>query len=404
MSPSPPTLLVTGGAGFIGSSFVLAVVASGEARVVTLDKLTYAGDRENLIALADHPAHTFVHGDIADGPLVASLLAWPRPTAIVNFAAESHVDRSIDRPAEVIHTNLVGTFHLLDAPYAHASALPPAEAARFRFLHVSTDEVYGSLGPTGASTEESRYAPRSPYAASKAGADHLVRAYHETYRLPTLVTHASNNYGPRQLPEKLIPAMMLRALAGLPLPVYGDGRHVRDWLHVDDHCDALRLVLARGRPGETYNVGGGDERENLDVVARLCAVLDELAPVADNPALAGRAAFVAVPPEHAAAAWMIVNDPVRDFDLIRQLVGRGFLVRTRADANTTEARKNDGSMRDKALASGAQFVSTDYPEPDKRFSDYRVRLRGGVVARANPVNGDPARNGRDLESGATARD
>ena len=288
MAAPPPTILVTGGAGFLGSSFVLAVVAAGEARVVTLDKLTYAGSLENLAALAGDPAHLFVHGDIADGGLVARLLGEHRPAAIVNFAAESHVDRSIDEPAAFVHTNLVGTFELLEAAQAHAAALPAGEAEAFRFLHVSTDEVYGSLGPTGASTEESRYAPRSPYAASKAGADHLVRAYHETYRLPTIVTHGSNSYGPRQLPEKLIPALMLRALAGLPLPIYGDGRHVRDWLHVDDHCDALRLALARGRPGETYNVGGGDERENLAVAERVCAVLDALAPPGDNPALAGR--------------------------------------------------------------------------------------------------------------------
>jgi dTDP-glucose 4,6-dehydratase len=273
-----PCLLVTGGAGFIGANFVLRAVAAGAARVVNLDKLTYAGSLDNLAPLAGDPAHVFVRGDIADRALVARLLAEHRPRAIVNFAAESHVDRSIDDPGAFIQTNVVGVLQLLEAALAHRDGLPAEEAARFRFVQVSTDEVYGSLGPTGAFTEESRFAPSSPYAASKAGADHLVQAYHRTHGLPTLTTHCSNNYGPLQYPEKLVPLVIANALAGRPLPLYGDGQQVRDWLHVGDHCDALQLVLARGRPGETYNVGGGGERTNLEVVTRICDVLDELRP------------------------------------------------------------------------------------------------------------------------------
>jgi dTDP-glucose 4,6-dehydratase len=278
MSSALPCLLVTGGAGFVGSRFVVSTVVAGGARVVNLDKLTYAGNLDNLAALEGHPGHVFVRGDIADGALVARLCAEHRPEAIVSFAAESHVDRSIDGPAPFVQTNLVGTFELLEAARAHVARLPAAEAARFRFLQVSTDEVFGSLGPTGAFTEEARYAPRSPYAASKAGADHLVRAYHETYGLATLTTNATNNYGPYQFPEKLVPLTILTALAGEPLPVYGDGQHVRDWLHVDDHCEALRLVLARGRPGAMYVIGGGNERTNLAVVEQVCDLLDQMAP------------------------------------------------------------------------------------------------------------------------------
>ena len=278
MTSSPPCLLVTGGAGFIGSSFVLRTIAAGRARIVNLDKLTYAGNLDNLASLAGDPAHVFVRGDIADRALVTRLLAEHRPSAIVNFAAESHVDRSIDSPAEFIQTNLVGTFQLLDAALAHVGALPRDEAGSFRFVHVSTDEVYGSLGEGGAFTEESPFAPSSPYAASKAGADHLVRAYHRTYGLATITTHGSNNYGPRQLPEKLIPLVITRALEGRPLPIYGDGKHVRDWLHVGDHCDAIHRILDRGCPGESYNIGGASERTNLEVVTRLCDLLDELAP------------------------------------------------------------------------------------------------------------------------------
>ncbi len=260
-------LLVTGGAGFIGSNFVLSTVAQTGEAVLNLDKLTYAGNLRNLAALEGDPRHAFVQGDIGDRALVRRLLAEQRPRAIVHFAAETHVDRSIDGPAEFVQTNVVGTFSLLEAARTHWVALPAAEKAAFRFLHVSTDEVYGSLGADDpAFTETTPYAPNSPYAASKAAADHLVRAYHHTYGLPVLTTNCSNNYGPYQFPEKLIPLMILNALDGKPLPVYGDGQNVRDWLYVDDHCAAVRLVLDKGRPGETYNIGGNSERTNLEVV------------------------------------------------------------------------------------------------------------------------------------------
>jgi dTDP-glucose 4,6-dehydratase len=279
-------ILVTGGAGFIGANFVLEWLAESAERVVNLDKLTYAGNLGNLAGITRDERHVFVRGDIGDRALVAGLLAQHRPRAIVNFAAESHVDRSIHGPAAFIETNVVGTFTLLDTAREHWSALPAAEQAAFRFLHVSTDEVYGSLGPDDPPFREvSPYAPNSPYSASKAASDHLVRAYHHTYGLPTLVTNCSNNYGPRQFPEKLIPLMIVNALAGRPLPVYGDGRNVRDWLYVGDHCAAIRAVLARGRPGETYNVGGSAERQNLDVVRTVCRILGELAPGRDYEAL-----------------------------------------------------------------------------------------------------------------------
>ena len=272
-------LLVTGGAGFIGSNFVLAAVGQAGEPVVNLDKLTYAGSLKNVEALRGDARHTFVHGDIADRALVRQLLARHRPRAIVHLAAESHVDRSIEGPAEFVQTNVVGTFCLLEEARAYWSSLAAPERAAFRFVHVSTDEVYGSLGPEYAAfNEETPYAPNSPYSASKAASDHLVRAYHHTYGLPTLITNCSNNYGPHQFPEKLIPLMIHQALAGKPLPVYGDGLNVRDWLYVGDHCAALREVLARGRPGETYNVGGGSERRNIDLVKTLCALLDDAKP------------------------------------------------------------------------------------------------------------------------------
>ena len=272
-------ILVTGGAGFIGSNFVLRWLATETARVVNLDKLTYAGNLGNLIAVAGDARHEFVHGDICDRALVQALLAKHQPTAIVHFAAESHVDRSIHSPAEFIQTNLVGTFAMLEEARAYWVGLAAEAAARFRFLHVSTDEVYGSLTHTEpAFTESSRYQPNSPYSASKAGSDHLVRAYHHTYGLPTLITNCSNNYGPYQFPEKLIPLMIHNALQGKPLPVYGDGSNVRDWLFVHDHCDAIRAVVTRGRPGEIYNIGGRSERTNLQVVHALCAILDRVVP------------------------------------------------------------------------------------------------------------------------------
>ncbi|HEX2501463.1 MAG TPA: dTDP-glucose 4,6-dehydratase [Methylomirabilota bacterium] len=284
------SVLVAGGAGFIGSNFVRLLLARTDARVVVLDRLTYAGNLASLADVRAHPRFEFVQGDIADGGAVTALLAKHRPDAVVNLAAETHVDRSIDGPRAFIETNLVGTFELLDAARRHVETLEPARAARFRLLHVSTDEVYGSLGPTGRFGETSPYAPNSPYAASKAGADHLVRAYHETYRLPTLVTNCSNNYGPFQYPEKLIPLMTLNAVEGRPMPLYGDGGNVRDWLHVEDHCAALLLVLRQGMPGGRYNVGAGDERTNLEIVDGICAALESMRPAAGNPALSARGA------------------------------------------------------------------------------------------------------------------
>ena len=272
-------LLVTGGAGFIGSNFVLSTIAQSGEPIVNLDKLTYAGNLANLESLRGDGRYTFVQGDIGDRGLVGTLLARHCPRAIVHLAAESHVDRSIEGPAEFIKTNVVGTFGLLEEARAYWQALPAEERAAFRFLHVSTDEVYGSLGPQDpAFTEETPYAPNSPYSASKAASDHLVRAYHHTYGLPTVVTNCSNNYGPRQFPEKLIPLMIHQALAGKSLPVYGDGQNVRDWLYVEDHCAALSAVLARGRLGEVYNIGGGAEMKNIDLVRTLCALLDDAQP------------------------------------------------------------------------------------------------------------------------------
>ena len=291
-------LLVTGGAGFIGANFVLASLAAVEEPIVTLDKLTYAGNLRNLESLRGDARHVFVRGDIADRALVKQVLERHRPRAIVHFAAESHVDRSIAGPAPFIDTNIVGSWSLLEEARAYWGALPGAERDAFRFLHVSTDEVYGSLGPQDpAFTESTPYAPNSPYAASKAAADHLVRAYHHTYGLPTLTGNCSNNYGPYQFPEKLIPLMIRNALAGEPLPVYGDGLQVRDWLFVLDHCSALRRILAAGTVGETYNIGGNSERRNIDVVRTLCAVLD-----AERPRKSGhyaeQIAFVKDRPGH----------------------------------------------------------------------------------------------------------
>ena len=289
-------ILVTGGAGFIGANFVLDWLAATGEPVVNLDLLTYAGNLGNLKSLVGDARHEFVRGDIGDGALVPALLAKHRPRAIVNFAAETHVDRSIHGPAAFIQTNVVGTFGLLDATRAWWMALPDAERESFRFVHVSTDEVYGSLSPSDpAFSETTPYAPNSPYSASKAAADHLVRAYHHTYGLPTLTTNCSNNYGPRQFPEKLIPLMIVNALAGRPLPVYGDGRNVRDWLYVGDHCSAIRAVMERGRPGETYNIGGNAEMQNLEVVRTLCALLAQEAPGRDY---AAQIAFVKDRPGH----------------------------------------------------------------------------------------------------------
>jgi dTDP-glucose 4,6-dehydratase len=277
MSDQP--ILVTGGAGFIGSNFVLDWLSTVGSSVINLDKLTYAGNPSNLNSLRSNPAYTFVRGDICDASLVARLLDEYQPRAIVHFAAESHVDRSILGPEAFLDTNVRGTFVLLQAALNYFLGLEEEQQARFRFLHVSTDEVYGTLGPDDAAfTEQTPYAPNSPYAASKAASDHLVRAWVHTYGLPCIITNCSNNYGPFQFPEKLIPLMITHALAGKTLPVYGDGRHVRDWLYVLDHCRALRAVLANGRSGEIYNIGGGSERTNLEVVQALCLLLDELTP------------------------------------------------------------------------------------------------------------------------------
>ncbi len=290
------TWIVTGGAGFIGCNFVRLALARSEARIVVVDKLTYAGNLESLADVADHPRFHFVKADIADRTAVDQILREHRPSAILNFAAETHVDRSIDGPAAFIQTNVCGAFELLDAARQHLAQLDGSARRRFRFLHVSTDEVYGSLGPTGAFTETTPYDPNSPYSASKAGADHLVRAYHATYGLPVLLTNCSNNYGPYQYPEKLIPLMILNAVDGRPLPIYGDGGNVRDWLHVADHCEGLLRVLERGRPGERYNLGGGEERSNLQIVDLICAQLEQIRPPAENPALAraGVASYAAL--------------------------------------------------------------------------------------------------------------
>jgi len=277
------TTIVTGAAGFIGSNFVRHLLATTGDHVVAVDKLTYAGNRESLADVEGDPRFAFVQADIGDGPAMRDLLRVHRPAAIVNFAAETHVDRSIDGPRAFVLTNLVGTFELLEAARLYRSDEGAAHA--LRFLHVSTDEVYGTLGPEGLFSEETPYAPNSPYAASKAGADHLVRAYHETYGLDALVTNCSNNYGPYQFPEKLIPLMILNAIEGRPLPIYGDGGNVRDWLYVEDHCEGIRLAMERGRAGQKYNIGGGNERNNKEVVERICVILDRERPPAASSAL-----------------------------------------------------------------------------------------------------------------------
>ena len=292
-------ILVTGGAGFIGANFVLDWLSASDEPVLNLDKLTYAGNPENLAALQGDARHVFVQGDIGDAALLPQLLAQHRPRAVVNFAAESHVDRSIHGPEDFIQTNVVGTARLLQSVRAYWQGLGDAERAAFRFLHVSTDEVYGSLGPGDAAfTETHRYEPNSPYSASKAASDHLVRAWHHTYGLPVLTTNCSNNYGPYHFPEKLIPLMIVNALAGKPLPVYGDGQQIRDWLYVADHCSAIRRVLQAGRLGEVYNVGGWNEKPNLEIVHTVCALLDELRPRADGQSYRSQISFVKDRPGH----------------------------------------------------------------------------------------------------------
>ena len=293
------TILVTGGAGFIGANFVLDWLAASDEPVVNLDKLTYAGNPETLASLQGDARHQLVQGDIGDSALVSRLLAEHRPRAVVNFAAESHVDRSIHGPGEFIQTNIVGTFNLLEAVRGFWGDLPETEKSAFRFLHVSTDEVYGSLAKGDAAfTETHRYEPNSPYSASKAASDHLVRAWHHTYGLPVLTTNCSNNYGPYHFPEKLIPLMIVNALAGKPLPVYGDGMQIRDWLYVKDHCSAIRRVLEAGRLGEVYNVGGWNEKPNIEIVQTICKLLDEMRPKADGGTYASQITYVTDRPGH----------------------------------------------------------------------------------------------------------
>ncbi len=287
------TILVTGGAGFIGSAVVRHLIGRTEHRVVNVDCLTYAGNPDSLAEAADSPRYAFERVDIRHGPALRRAFETHRPGAVLHLAAESHVDRSLDGPREFLHTNVLGTFTLLTESRRHFEGLDAEERERFRFVHVSTDEVYGSLGPTGLFTEASPYAPSSPYAASKASADHLARVWHHVYRLPVIVTNCSNNYGPYQFPEKLIPHMVLRAVERRRLPVYGDGRNVRDWLYVDDHVEALLAALGRGRPGETYNIGGGCERQNIQLVRAICALLDEIRPRGDGRSYAQQIAFVA---------------------------------------------------------------------------------------------------------------
>jgi len=292
------TILVTGGAGFIGGNFVNLMLGEHDVRVVNLDKLTYAGNLDTLAPLAGNPRHVFVQGDIGDRALVSRLLRDYEVDAVVNFAAESHVDRSIDGPAAFIETNVVGTFNLLDCTRAYWSDLSGTPKDAFRFLHVSTDEVYGSLGPSGRFVETTPYAPNSPYSASKAASDHLVRAWHHTYGMPALTTNCSNNYGPYQFPEKLIPLMIAKAMAGEPLPIYGDGSNVRDWLYVEDHCRAIARVLEAGQPGEVYNIGGDSEKTNLEVVETLCQLLDDALPDSPHRPHAGLKQFVTDRPGH----------------------------------------------------------------------------------------------------------
>lgn len=282
------SIVVTGGAGFIGSNFVRLALRETPDRVVVVDKLTYSGHRASLRDEEKNPRFTFVEADIADKDAMRAVMATHRPRALLNFAAETHVDRSIDDPGTFVRTNINGTYELLEASRAHLATLPAGEADHFRFLHISTDEVYGTLGESGLFSEETPYAPNSPYAASKAAADHLVRAWHETFRVPTLLTNCSNNYGPYQFPEKLIPLMILTALDGKPLPIYGDGGNVRDWLYVDDHCRGILFVLRKGAPGSKYNIGGDSERTNLQIVDALCAALEAERPAKENSKISSK--------------------------------------------------------------------------------------------------------------------
>jgi len=331
------TILITGGAGFIGSCLVRQLVAAGNVRVVNLDKLTYAGNLDSLEPVSDDPLHVFVEGDIGDAQTVSGLLQQYLPAAVVNLAAESHVDRSIDGPVAFVQTNVVGTFRLLEAVRHYWAALPGKDRDAFRFLHVSTDEVYGSLGSTGAFTESTPYQPNSPYSASKASSDHFVRAYHHTFGLPVLITNCSNNYGPYQFPEKLIPLMILNALEGKPLPVYGDGQNVRDWLFVEDHCLALQSVIESGLPGEVYNIGGNCEQANIAVVESICRTVDRLRPGLPHAPCSSLVTFVKDRPGHdrryAIDAGKICRElrwePRQDFQSGLELTVRWYLDNSR---------------------------------------------------------------------------
>jgi dTDP-glucose 4,6-dehydratase len=346
------TLFVTGGAGFIGGNFVLDLLARGGYRIVNLDKLTYAGNPDTLSSVQAHADYRFVHGDIGDAELVTRLLAEHQPDAIVNFAAESHVDRSIDAPAEFVQTNVVGTLSLLESSLKFWLTLAEKNRGAFRFLHVSTDEVYGSLGAEGRFTETTAYAPNSPYSASKAASDHLVRAFHHTYGLPTLTTNCSNNYGPFQFPEKLIPLMIQKALTAQPLPVYGDGLNVRDWLYVTDHCRAIQHVLEAGRVGEVYNVGGDAERENIHVVKTICALLDERRPLADGKKRESLISYVKDRPGHDRRYAIDANKIKRELDWSQTETFESGIART-VDwylANQTWCQRVlDGSYRGERL-------------------------------------------------------
>jgi len=354
MNAQSKTILITGGAGFIGGNFVLRQIGLNHHEIINLDALTYAGNLDTLDAIEDDPNHTFVLGSIADASLVDYLLERYKPSAIVNFAAESHVDRSIDSPEAFIQTNVLGTFQLLEETRKYWRSLPEAEKKAFRFLHVSTDEVYGSLGPTGKFTETTPYQPNSPYSASKAGSDHLVRAYFHTYGLPVLTTNCSNNYGPFQFPEKLIPLIIMNALKGKPLPIYGTGTNVRDWLFVEDHCRAIERVLEAGTPGEVYNVGGNNEKTNLEVVHTLCDLLDELRPKGDGQSYRDLITYVTDRPGHdmryAIDATKIKNalgwEPQETFE-----TGLRKTVQWYLDNDTWCQRVMDGSYRGERLGS-----------------------------------------------------
>lgn len=292
------TWLVTGGAGFIGSNFVMMNLKQGDIRIINLDKLTYAGNLETLAPVIDNANHVFIRGDIRDRTLVTETLNLYQPCAVMHLAAETHVDRSINKPDEFINSNILGTFELLEAVRTYWGKLKGKMAKNFRFLHISTDEVYGSLGAEGLFTEKSAYAPRSPYSASKAASDHLVQSYYHTYGLPTLITNCSNNYGPHQFPEKLVPVIILNCIKGKPLPIYGDGQNIRDWLFVEDHCRAIRTVLEHGAPGESYNIGGNHEKTNIDLVHTICDMLDELQPAKDGRSHREKIVFIGDRPGH----------------------------------------------------------------------------------------------------------